>query len=123
MRHLAPFLLVLLPALALTPLAHDLGSDVERAQPVRDDGRTGTVADKQGTALVRPVGRQRWSPVRQKTVLMPGDQLRTPTRGANAVEVRLAGGGSLVLGPGGLVELSKRGALRLYRGELEVRAE
>ncbi len=99
MRYLAPLLLVLLPVLPMTSLG-------DLAQPVRDDDRTGTVVDKQGTALVRPVGRERWSPVRQKTVLMPGDQLRTPTRGANAVEVRLAGGGSLVLGPGGLVELS-----------------
>ena len=125
MRHLAS-LLVLLPTLALIPLGGDtapLGGDAGKVRPVRDDGRTGTVADKQGTALVRPVGRERWSPVRQKSVLMPGDQLRTPTRGAHAVEVRLAGGGSLVLGPGSLVELEKRGELRLYRGEIEVKAE
>lgn len=116
MQYLAPLLLVLLAALPTAPVANV-------SQTIRDDERTGTVVDKQGTALVRPVGRERWSPVRQKTVLMPGDQLRTPVRGANAVEVRLAGGGSLVLGPGSLVELTKRGALRLYRGELEVKAE
>ena len=31
--------------------------------------------------LVRPVGRDRWTPVGPKSILMPGDQLRTPVRG------------------------------------------
>ena len=140
MRHLKSYtvavLALTLPTLALTGLvgengpaggagsaAHATRGGPVRMQPRREDTRTGTVVDRQGMALVRPVGRERWSPVRQKTILMPGDQLRTPLRGANAVEVRLAGGGSLVLGPGGLIELVQRGELRLYRGEIEVKAE
>ena len=88
-----------------------------------DDARVGVVVDRQGTALVRPVGRERWTPVGPRTVLLPGDQVRTPARGANAVEMRLKGGGSLILGPGSLVELPSRGAVRLYQGDLEVKGD
>jgi hypothetical protein len=72
-----------------------------------DDGRVGTVLDRQGTALVRPVGRQRWTPLGPRSLLMPGDLVRTPVRGAHAVEMQLAGGGVLLLGPGGLAESPK----------------
>ena len=33
------------------------------------------------------------------SVLVPGDEVRTLARGAHAAEIRLAEGGSLVLGP------------------------
>ncbi|MHC4452283.1 MAG: VIT domain-containing protein [Planctomycetota bacterium] len=84
-----------------------------------DDARVGTVVDRQGTALVRPVGRDRWTPVGPKSILMPGDLVRTPVRGANAVEVRLAGKGRLVVGPGSLVEIEAADSVKLYRGDIE----
>ncbi len=90
------------------------------ASGLADDGRVGVVTDLQGAALVQPAGRTRWSPLRPRTVLLPGDRLRTLPRGANAAEIRLAGGGSLVLGAGGLAALDERGAVRLVRGDAEV---
>ena len=88
-----------------------------------DDARVAVVTDRQGTATVRPVGRQRWTPIGPRTLLMPGDQVRTSVRGANAVEMRLHGGGGLVLGPGSLIEIPERGAVTLYRGEIEVKGK
>ena len=87
-----------------------------------EDTRVGTVLDTQGTALVRPVGRDRWTPIGPKSVLMPGDLVRTPVRGANAVEIRLTGKGRLLVGPGSLVELPAAGSVRLLRGEIETTA-
>ena len=103
----------LLAFLVLTTLA---GPAAPEQKPLADDGRVGSVTDLQGTALVRPVGRSRWSPVSARTLLMPGDQLRTMRRGAHAVEVRLAKGGRLVLGPGGLVEFPIGGGGKLVPG-------
>src|SRR5688572_12669139 len=70
------------------------------ASPPADDGRVGVVTDLQGTLLVRPAGRTRWSPAGPRSVLLPGDEVRTLVRGANAAEIRLEGGGALVVGPG-----------------------
>ena len=78
-----------------------IGAVQDSPATLRDDGRAGTVTDRQGTALVRPVGKQRWTPLDNGSVLELGDQVRTSVRGANAVELRLPGGGGLVLGPGG----------------------
>ena len=69
--------------------------------------------------MVKPVARQRWTPLRQKSVILPGDQVRTSPRGANAVEIQLAAG-ALVVGPGSLIEVQKDGKVRIYRGELEL---
>ena len=69
--------------------------------------------------MVKPVARQRWTPLRQKSVILPGDQVRTSPRGANAVEIQLAAG-ALVMGPGSLIEVQKDGKVRIYRGELEL---
>jgi len=84
-----------------------------------DDGRVGSVLDLQGVAMVRPVGRQRWTPLSPRSLLMPGDQVKTFARGAHAVEMRLVGGGALTLGPNGLVELESRTTVRLMNGDLE----
>ena len=94
---------------------------LEAQTSLAEDARVAVVTDRQGTALVRPVGRERWTPVGPRTVLLPGDQVCTPLRGANAVEMRLKGGGGLVLGPGSLIEIPAAGAVRLYRGDLEVK--
>jgi len=58
--------------------------------------------------------------LRQRSLLMPGDQVRTSVRGANALEARFTGGAKLIVGPGSLVELTGPSAVRLYRGELSV---
>lgn len=88
-----------------------------------DDPRIGSVFDLQGTALVKPVGHERWTPLRQRSVLMPGDLVRTPKRGANAVELKLKGAGTVLLGPGGLIELPEAGTVKFYRGDVEVRGK
>ncbi|MHC4160897.1 MAG: VIT domain-containing protein [Planctomycetota bacterium] len=110
------------PALAAVLFLLMLVGPAVRGAPLRDDARVGVLVDRQGTALVRPAGRERWTPLARRSVLLPGDQVRTPVRGAHAAEIRLAkGGGRLVLGPGGLIELVERGVVRLYRGDLEAR--
>ena len=109
------------PALAAILILLALVGSAVRGAPLKGDARVGVLVDRQGTALVRPVGRERWTPLAQRSVLLPGDQVRTPVRGAHAAEIRLKGGGRLVLGPGGLIELTERGVVRLYRGDLEAR--
>ena len=88
--------------------------------PKTDDNRVATVIDRQGIAVVQPAGHQRWTPLRQKSLLLPGDTVRTDARGANALELELAAGGSLVLGPGSLLELTDATTLHLLHGEVEV---
>jgi len=93
------------------------------AQPhavLSDDGAAGVIVDRQGTALVRPVGRERWTPLTTRDVLAPGDMVRTPVRGANAVEIRLRASGKLTLGPGSLIELTDRSHVHLFRGDVEI---
>ncbi|MFQ5503752.1 MAG: VIT domain-containing protein, partial [Planctomycetota bacterium] len=84
------------------------------------DARVGTVSDLQGSAWYRPVARERWTPLGVREALMPGDQVRTSPRGANAVEILLNKGGGVVVGPGTMVDFAG-GGVRLYRGELEIR--
>ena len=91
------------------------------AKAVRsNDARVATVHDRQGIALVRPLGRERWTPLAPKALVLPGDQVRVPVRGANAVELRLKGGGSLLIGPGSLVGLPEQNRVRVFHGELEL---
>ena len=116
MRLMSPSLLVGF-TLFLTPQDPQQPPRTQLAQ----DGTVGVVLDRQGTALVRPVGRERWTPLHDRARLQPGDQVRTEARGANAVEVELVGGGSFILGPGSLVELTTNSALRLNKGEVEVK--
>src|SRR5688500_18163771 len=115
-RLLAAILAVLLPAV---PAPHS--QDPQRQEPAAaSDGRAATVTDRQGLAFVRAAGHQRWTPLRPRAVLLPGDTVRTEARGANALELQLAAGGTCVLGPGSLLELTAAAKLRLLRGELEV---
>ncbi len=85
-----------------------------------DDHRVGHLADVQGVATVRPGFGSRWSPVATGTVLKPGDWLKTATRGGHAVRATLVDGAQLVLGPGGLLEFTASGGVRLTAGELAV---
>ncbi|MBN1417296.1 MAG: VWA domain-containing protein, partial [Planctomycetes bacterium] len=84
------------------------------------DPSLGTVADREGLVYVRPVGGERWTLADDGTSIETGDWVKTGARGANAAEIRLADGGRLVLGPGGLLEIAALGTLRLAAGELEV---
>ncbi|MDP6929080.1 MAG: VIT domain-containing protein, partial [Planctomycetota bacterium] len=84
------------------------------------DGRVATITSTQGTTLARPVGRERWTLLRPTSLLVPGDQIRTSSRGANAAELGLAGGGKLIVGPGSLIEIPKKGQIKLYRGDFEI---
>ena len=87
-----------------------------------DDGRIGKVTDAQGVVSVRPVLRDRWSPVLPLLVLKPGDWLRTDSRGANAVALQLLKAVAVVVGPHSTVELVKADEIRLLAGEVEITA-
>ena len=87
-----------------------------------DDGRIGNVTDAQGIVSVKPVLAERWSPVVPRLVLKPGDWLRTDSRGANAVAVRLLKSAAAIVGPHSTVELVKATELRLIAGEIELTA-
>ncbi|MFO0933564.1 MAG: VIT domain-containing protein [Planctomycetota bacterium] len=115
MRRTVPFVLA---AMALGLVAPRPGV----AGTLKDDGRAGLVTAMQGVALVRPVGRERWTPLDERALLFPGDVVRTEARGANALEVRTKDGARLVVGPGAMLELPNEGGLRVMRGELEVKA-
>ena len=88
-----------------------------------DDGRIGKVADLQGIVSVKPLNQDRWSPVAARLVLQPGDRLRTDTRGANAVKMRLMPQTDVTLGPGSIIELIEPGRARLLSGEVKIVAD
>ena len=83
-----------------------------------EDGRIGKVTDVQGIVALRPALGERWTPVGNRLILKPGDQVRTDRRGANAVALKLVKDKVLTLGPASLVELVKPGQIRLLEGEL-----
>ena len=47
-----------------------------------------------------------------------GEWVKTGKRGPNALDVIMAGGGRLLLGPGALVELASSAGVTLHRGEV-----
>lgn len=85
-----------------------------------DDGRVGFVADSQGTVSIQGTAESRWSPAGVDTPLMPGDMVRTDARGANAAQVRLGSGASIILGPNTLLRVVDAGSVSLLRGEAEL---
>jgi vault protein inter-alpha-trypsin-like protein/VWA domain-containing protein/tetratricopeptide repeat protein len=78
------------------------------------------IAEIEGRAYVRPAGRERFGLLARGTALRTGDLVRTAGRGAHAVELRLEGGGRLILGPGGQFGLRGVADIRLEQGDLEV---
>lgn len=113
MRRSVP---VVLAALVLGSFAPRSGT----AGTLKDDGRAAVVTTAEGLAVVRPVGRERWTAVDARTRLFPGDVVRTEARGPNLVELALVSGARVVVGPGASVELPAPGTLRLLRGDVEV---
>src|SRR5262245_10144141 len=87
-----------------------------------EDGRVGKVTDTQGVVTVKPLAQERWTPVDDSFVMMPGDWLRTDARGANAAAVKLISRIGLTVGPGSVVEVTKSTKLKLIEGELEISA-
>jgi predicted Zn-dependent protease len=79
----------------------------------------GKITDREGTAGRRGLAEPRWSPADARTLVLPGDWIKTGTRGANALAVEL-GGGSLLLGPGALLEVVDASRVRLHAGEVEL---
>ncbi len=77
----------------------------------------GWVLEREGGALRKPVLARRWGVAERGEALEVGDWLEVAARGANALEVRLATGARLTLGPGSLVELVAADSLRLARGD------
>ncbi|MEZ5989724.1 MAG: VIT domain-containing protein [Planctomycetota bacterium] len=111
MRLLAPLLYVVYAAVVPLP---------PQEPTLKQSDAVAKVRDLQGTGYLRPVTRDRWTPVAQRDLVMPGDLIRTSPWGANAVELALTGGGSLLIGPGSLVELPEAGRARLLYGECEL---
>lgn len=85
-----------------------------------EDTSIGSIADREGAASLKPVMHDRWTVAQENMPLETGDWLKTGTRGANALYVRLNSGAKLILGPGALVELTDPKSLKLLRGECEV---
>ncbi len=83
-------------------------------------GDLGKIVDSQGIVSVRPKMASRWSSAAKDFALKPGDWLRTDVRGANALAIRLQGGGQVILGPGTLVEVIDAKTIAFTRGEIEI---
>ncbi|MBS0265396.1 MAG: hypothetical protein JSS02_25905 [Planctomycetes bacterium] len=83
------------------------------------DGRVGTITETQGIVTLKPATHERWTAICSKTLVRPGDWLRTDNRGANAVVVQLVKESQLILGPGTLVEIVSPTQVRVHTGELE----
>ena len=111
MRHLAFAVVVVLTLAAI----HHAPEPARRD----DDGRAATVVDRHGLAFVQAAGRTRWTPLGRREPLLAGDAIRTDLRGANAVEIELAGGGRVLVGPDTRIELGPR-SIHVLRGECEV---
>lgn len=92
------------------------------AKTLTEDFRIGRIVDSEGVVTVKPVMRERWTPVSRETVLKRGDWIRTDPRGPNAVAVHV-GQTRLTLGPGALVELIDNQQARVHRGEVKVEAD
>ena len=97
-----------------------LSAIVGAAPSLREVGDVGKIVDSQGISSVRAKVGTRWTGAERNMPLKPGDWLRTDLRGANALQARLAGGSTLILGPGTLVEVGDQKQLNMVRGELEV---
>jgi tRNA A-37 threonylcarbamoyl transferase component Bud32/predicted Zn-dependent protease len=110
--------------LTVTPVVHETpaAGEMQTPQPLQPTGDIGRVTDAQGVVSVRARGGDRWSLATPGGALLPGDWLRTDMRGANALRVRLSGGGEVTLGPGTLVEVMDGGVVDLVSGELEASA-
>ncbi len=89
-------------------------------QELRDDGTIGGVSIVQGVAHLRPAGGERWTPLSEGLRVRPGDWLRTGTRGAHVLAVRLNNGTRCVLGPGTLLAVEGPSQFRLSEGELRI---
>ena len=109
----------------LTVIAYDQPIAADKfiiADTLTEDGRIGKVNDVQGIVTVKPVLHERWTPVRERLVLKPGDWLRTDARGANAAALRLVKNTGVILGPKTLVELIGPKQIRLIEGAIEITA-
>jgi predicted Zn-dependent protease len=85
-----------------------------------EDGRIGVVQDVQGLVMVRPVGRERWTPLAAGDLLKPGDLVRANLRGAHAARLRLTPNTDVTFGPGAILELKSPTELRVQNGDVEV---
>lgn len=84
------------------------------------DGRIGKISESQGMVLLRAKANRRWTPVYGPMTVKPGDWIRTDVRGANAVSVILSSGYRLIVGPGSLLEITRRDNVLLHRGEVNI---
>ena len=109
-------MLLYLSRLAVAALALAAAGPSAVNTSLTEDGRVGKITDAQGSGAVRPAIAERWTPLADGMLLMPGDWLRTDLRGANALTVRLVAQARLTIGPGSLVELSAPSESAFTRG-------
>lgn len=86
-----------------------------------DDFSLGSISDREGVVLLKPILGERWTPVTEEVPVQRGDWIKAAARGANAAEISLTDGSKVILGPASLVELVEPGRLRVHSGEVEVR--
>jgi Flp pilus assembly protein TadD len=84
------------------------------------DYSIGKVLDREGNALVKPCNGTRWSIASKDMMLEEKDWLKTGSRGANALALRMKNGTNLILGPNTLIEITDAANIKMFRGELEV---
>ena len=85
-----------------------------------EDGRVGIVQDIQGIVAVRPVGKERWTPLAVGDLLKPGDLVSANPRGPNAARLRMVPNTDVTFGPGATLEVKTPTEYRLLSGEIEV---
>ena len=78
------------------------------------------VVDIQGLSSIRPKMGQRWTLTEIGFDLKAGDWVRTDSRGANALQLRLQNRASVILGPNALIEIIDGETIKIHHGEIEV---
>ncbi|MEK7467020.1 MAG: VIT domain-containing protein [Planctomycetota bacterium] len=118
-RCLLGSLLLTVLALVIGLALHSVGDDRE---PLSADSSLGKVVDREGNGVLKPVTGDRWAVAEENMLLMAGDWVKTGTRGANALQLKMKNGAVYTLGPDTLVELTDGGTLKVDRGEVEIAA-
>jgi len=107
-----PMRTLLLIPLVLSALSLPGGQEVGGS--LAEDARVGVVEDRQKTAMVRPVGRERWTPLGARGVLMPGIRFGRAPGGRTRSRCGSGGAGSW-WGPEGRPFSRRRGEGRFHR--------
>lgn len=98
------------------------GEPGEDPEPLSADSSLGKVVDREGNGMLKPAMGDRWAVAEENMLLMAGDWVKTGSRGANALQLKMRNGVVYTLGPDTLVELPDVGTLKVTQGEAEISA-